>query len=197
MLKTCYVHRRPVYSVTKSANSCISRANRKKWIRPLNSIKHIIQCFNQYYSGVSKNNGTPKSSILIGFSIINHPFWDTPIFGNIHSNQWLSILSGAIVISLSLRWNLPIKQSQRNCYVPGLLSLTTMNNWEFLKFTLAGNFHHREHPNEKIWLLEPVDKPQPAWHQLTQRCSQARGSSGRSSTRQFLVDWASKTSFRE
>ena len=24
---------------------------------------------------VSKNNGTPKSSILIGFSIINHPFW--------------------------------------------------------------------------------------------------------------------------
>ena len=28
--------------------------------------------------------GTPKSSILIGFSIINHPFWGTPIFGNIH-----------------------------------------------------------------------------------------------------------------
>ena len=33
--------------------------------------------------GVSKNSGTPKSSILIGFSIINHPFWGTPIFGNI------------------------------------------------------------------------------------------------------------------
>ena len=33
--------------------------------------------------GVSKNRGTPKSSILIGLSIINHPFWDTPIFGNI------------------------------------------------------------------------------------------------------------------
>ena len=31
---------------------------------------------------VSENSGTPKSSILIGFSIINHPFWDTPIFGN-------------------------------------------------------------------------------------------------------------------
>ena len=27
------------------------------------------------HMGVSKNNGTPKSSILIGFSIINHPFW--------------------------------------------------------------------------------------------------------------------------
>ena len=28
--------------------------------------------------GVSKNNDTPKSSI------INHPFWGTPIFGNTH-----------------------------------------------------------------------------------------------------------------
>ena len=34
--------------------------------------------------GVSENGGTPKSSILIGFSIINHPFWGTPIFGNTH-----------------------------------------------------------------------------------------------------------------
>ena len=34
--------------------------------------------------GVSKNRGTPKSSILIGFSIINHPFWGTSIFGNTH-----------------------------------------------------------------------------------------------------------------
>ena len=34
--------------------------------------------------GVSLNAGTPKSSILIGFSIINHPFWGTTIFGNTH-----------------------------------------------------------------------------------------------------------------
>ena len=27
---------------------------------------------------VSKNSGIPKSSILIGFSIINHPFWGFP-----------------------------------------------------------------------------------------------------------------------
>ena len=42
---------------------------------------------NFFYSsnmGVSKNRGTPKSSILIGFSIINHPFSGTPIFGNTH-----------------------------------------------------------------------------------------------------------------
>ena len=34
--------------------------------------------------GVSRNSGTPKSSILIGFSIINHTFWGTPIVGNTH-----------------------------------------------------------------------------------------------------------------
>ena len=38
------------------------------------------------YMDVSENSGTPKSSILIGFSIINHPFWGTPIFGNTHIN---------------------------------------------------------------------------------------------------------------
>ena len=36
------------------------------------------------YMGVSENSGTPKSSIQIGISIINHPFWGTPIFGNTH-----------------------------------------------------------------------------------------------------------------
>ena len=36
------------------------------------------------HMGVSKNNDTPKSSILIGFSIINHPFWGTSIFENTH-----------------------------------------------------------------------------------------------------------------
>ncbi len=42
-------------------------------------------CFTlDVYMGVSKNRGTPKSSILIGFSIINHPFWDTSFFGNTH-----------------------------------------------------------------------------------------------------------------
>ena len=29
--------------------------------------------------GVSVNGGTPRSSISIGFSIMNHPFWGTPI----------------------------------------------------------------------------------------------------------------------
>ena len=36
---------------------------------------------------VSENRGTPKSSILIGFSIINPSFWGTPIFGNTHMRK--------------------------------------------------------------------------------------------------------------
>jgi len=36
---------------------------------------------------VSENSGTSKSSILIGFSIIDHPFWDTTIFGNTYISK--------------------------------------------------------------------------------------------------------------
>ena len=33
---------------------------------------------------LQKKGGPPKLSILIRFSIINHPFWVTLIFGNTH-----------------------------------------------------------------------------------------------------------------
>ena len=42
---------------------------------------------------VSENGGTPKSSISIGFTIINHPFWGTPIFGNNHMAECRGFLS--------------------------------------------------------------------------------------------------------
>jgi len=50
------------------------------------NLTHILQLgwFNhQLEMDVSENSGTPKSSILIGFSIINHSIWGIPIFGNI------------------------------------------------------------------------------------------------------------------
>ena len=37
--------------------------------------------------GVSKNTGTPKSWNLTRFSLINHPFWDTTIFGSTPKNK--------------------------------------------------------------------------------------------------------------
>ena len=33
---------------------------------------------------VSQKGGTSKSSSLMGFSIINHPFWGSPTYGNPH-----------------------------------------------------------------------------------------------------------------
>ena len=43
---------------------------------------HILIWFS--YEVFPKIMVPPKSSILIGFSIINHPFWGTHIFGNPH-----------------------------------------------------------------------------------------------------------------
>ena len=44
---------------------------------------------------VSENSGTPKSSTLIGFSIINHPFWGTAIFGNTYTLMTLKTPAGS------------------------------------------------------------------------------------------------------
>jgi hypothetical protein len=48
----------------------------------------LKQVFVGYSMGVSWNRGTHKSSIYIGFFMkqieINHPFWGTPIYGNLH-----------------------------------------------------------------------------------------------------------------
>jgi len=37
----------------------------------------------------------PKSSILIGYSFINHPFWGIPIFGNTHISTMLMFTEDA------------------------------------------------------------------------------------------------------
>ena len=55
---------------------------------------------------VSKNRVfySPNHPILIGFSIINHPFWGTPIFGNTHIKETISDS-----VKLSLRQAKPAK----------------------------------------------------------------------------------------
>ena len=57
-----------------------NRIHNSKKLILLESRLYII--FWDINMDVSENRGTPKSSILIGFSIIDHPFWGTPIFGN-------------------------------------------------------------------------------------------------------------------
>ena len=51
----------------------------------MSSVMALNLCQEEEFDvGDSENSGTPKSPISIGFSIINHPFWGTPIFGNTH-----------------------------------------------------------------------------------------------------------------
>ena len=71
------------------------------------------------YMGVSKNNGTPKSSILIGFSLMTHPFWGkTPYFWfNTHINgtnfqTLLAWISSTWVTSMLLH---PLFQAEDDC----------------------------------------------------------------------------------
>ena len=55
------------------------------------------------YLQVSWNRGTPKSSIFMAFSIINHPFGGTPIYGNHHC--WsLKTTGSALCAILTIRF---------------------------------------------------------------------------------------------
>ena len=56
------------------------------------SWSQLLFVLDELQKCISKNRGTPKSSILTGFSIINHPFGGTTIFGNTQKNI-LKILS--------------------------------------------------------------------------------------------------------
>ena len=78
--------------------------------------------------GVSKNNGTPKSSILIGFSSINHPFWGTPIFGNIHVfvQEIISKLTQLFRVSQVLRAHArAVDLFRRKFFRPGMKCFST------------------------------------------------------------------------
>ena len=51
----------------------------------------------------------PKSSILIGFSILNHPFWGTPIFGNTqiegHLHFYVMMKVSSASVQLFVNWD--------------------------------------------------------------------------------------------
>ena len=64
---------------------------------------------HDHHMDVSENRGTLKSSILIGFSIINHPFCCTPIVGNTHMIiNFFTLQVIKYSKSLSQRWKSPL-----------------------------------------------------------------------------------------
>ena len=79
-----------VWDVYSHQSLNLRRPGRSRWLfvakLSRNERIHVVAILQSIFldKGVSKNGGTPKSLILIGFSIINHPFWGTPIFGNTH-----------------------------------------------------------------------------------------------------------------
>ena len=89
-----------VLQVTAEVVMNISEANPRfsmtlvtiKWIPAING------CF--------QNNDTPKSSILIRFSIVNHPFWGTPIFGSTPICNELTIWPRLKKATTRFFWNL-------------------------------------------------------------------------------------------
>ena len=85
------------------------------------------------HMGVSKNRGTPKSWILIGFSIINHPFWGTPIFGNTHIRYFKKHSNCLILV--------PCKQK--------------CPKWYSFQYFWEGK-HSQHNAEDAFWLSEPL-----------------------------------------
>ena len=95
--------------------------------------------------GVSENSGTPKSSILIGFSIINHPFWGTSIFGNTHIVTGLNRMIRMIASDMCLSFNLfllSIRAQVRAVLNAGVLRSTSMAAVETDKIQPGNLYNH-------------------------------------------------------
>ena len=114
---------------------------------------------------VSKNKGTPKSSILIGCSIINHPFWGTPIFGNTH--VFLVFLC-IFLLKLDLRFvMLQGVQHSKFCVLLGHLYSLVMLFWVqspgWLRGLSTWIFWHQ------LWIWQALGSPS------QQTCNKASG----------------------
>ena len=99
---------------------------------------HWLMCLALKYGGFLKWWYT-KSPILIGFSIINHPFWGTPIFGNTHMGEienpcfslWQKFLTPdtwQTSPDLGSYWNVETS-ILKSCWVPRV-ALNAMRNWQ-------------------------------------------------------------------
>ena len=104
------------------------------------------------YMGVSENRGTPKSSILIGISIINHPFWGTPIFGNTHI--WILYVDICTVLMLSSTY---YSYSQNVCFMEAqsLYPFLSISLYLFLSCAID-TFDRPVHAYQYMFVDRPV-----------------------------------------
>ena len=93
---------------------------------PLQKTRWLFGCFQKI------GGFPPKSFNLIGFSIINHPFWGTPIFGNTH------FTTGGMGILVWTYYETLPEMGPRH-------SRKALENWEMLGdgvFSLGGGKRH-------------------------------------------------------
>ena len=84
---------------------------------------------------VSWNRVTSKLSILMGCSLLNQPFWDTPIYGNPHiSEKTLKIDQRNVTID-----HQPVREICR--HIPSVLK-HQMQNWQTLESTIPKQHGH-------------------------------------------------------
>ena len=87
------------------------------------------------YMVVSWNRVTSKLSILMGCSLLNQPFWDTPIYGNPHiSEKTLKIDQRNVTID-----HQPVGEICR--HIPSVLK-HQMQNWQTLESTIPKQHGH-------------------------------------------------------
>ena len=81
----------------------------------------------------------PKSSILIGFSIINHPFWGTPIFGNTHIAKKCSLPRNLFTIKrfLEAEKQPKLHDSVATSLIDPLVVLTVKHKWTTSSFRMG------------------------------------------------------------
>ena len=124
----------PTYIHEWSYEASVSRSNQwymdPCWNLP-NFYVHFCATYSQkkrvciyiyIHMGVSKNNGTPKSSILIGLSIINHPSWGYHYFWK---HPYISIWSLTLFMFVKKTW--PHESGWKN-FPPKTLSICDAPN---------------------------------------------------------------------
>ena len=124
-------------------NSHLSPTISNLSISAFSSMSTLKQILTQNM-GVSQNSGTPKSSILIGFSTINHPFWGTPIFGN---TQFYHFPTPKWLI-WSQKWTLGVAAK----VTVGTAKFSVWRGGKFGRFSWFRYHHPRLVEKQKPWL---------------------------------------------
>ena len=109
-----------------SANFLLLRGHSKDFERT------TFSCIQYKFMGGSRNRGTPKSCIFLGFPTINQPFLGIPIYGNPHIMICMNhIIMCVDVCQVINRSKVRILSGFRPSSFPGYATWIHMGNHEY------------------------------------------------------------------